>query len=302
VCTNGTAGGHCLVSGTSLNISTTLTVYTRQATSTCYQSNNTILSVTDLRQPVLNEIDIDGLNIALNWLLNYTAAGLPAVSSIVYLFWNAPPGLGVHDWSVDAYQSLKSLLAFPIWEFSANNYGDPFEEDLPPEFHTSASVCEPYDRIVINSGMFIAYLILQSIVLAFFWGVIIWRWIGHYTVPELSSYPLIDFAAKLINKDILSKHIQLLDTEVEKLVPAGNKQIVEILNDLEVTCREDNRRTGTELRGLGNDIGANSEGGNAVDLRRRLTWPTHSSPAFSPARISRLKDTSHNGIAKTMSV
>jgi hypothetical protein len=255
VCTDGVASGNCLSSGVPLNISTTLTLYSLRASTICARSNNSILSISDIGKPTQDDIDIHGLNLALNWLLNYTAEGLPAISSILYLFSNAQPGLGLHDWSIVAYQSLKSLVAFPIWEFSVNNFGDPFKETLPSNFSTSASLCKPYDKIALDPRAFIAYLVLQSTVLLFFCAVIILRLVYKSVIPELSAYPLVDFTAKLAEKTILEEHHPIWDLKKANLMDAESKEVVETLKDVQVIRRN------------------KSEGHSLGVLRCRPTWP-----------------------------
>ena len=45
--------------------------------------------------------------------------------------------------------------------------------------------------------MFIIFCVLQAVVQAFVWGVLIWLWATSGHLPELSAYPLIDFATKI---------------------------------------------------------------------------------------------------------
>jgi hypothetical protein len=218
-----------------------MTAFRRRASTTCTLTNNTILSVSNLGEPIQSPIDVNGLEIALNWLLNFTAAGLPVISSIPYLFWNADEKVGVRDWSVDAYRSFKSILTFPIWEFAPNNYGDPFKEPLPDEFHTTAAICKPYDRIVVNSGMLITYIILQSLLLFGAWTFAVWRNVERSIIPYLSAFPLIDFVAKLIDKDSLDQNHLLLSDKIDKL-RAGDS--VDVLNTLKDSIAVSNQSTG----------------------------------------------------------
>jgi hypothetical protein len=226
-----------VLGGTPLNISTTLTVYSLLATTTCAQNNNSILSVSDLGKPTQNDIDLNGLDIALHWLLNYTAQGLPAISSISYLFWEAPSELAYHDWSIVAYQSLKSIIAFPIWEFSRNNFGDPRLEPLPDEFKISASLCRPYYKILLDSRLFVAYLVLQSTVIMCCWAVIVWRLVCRIVIAELSSYPLVDFAAKLVEKVISREHRLIWDFRKDILWNAKSTKVLKTLKNVEVIRR-----------------------------------------------------------------
>lgn len=229
-----------------LNITTTFTLYSLSASTACSRSNNSILSIADLGKPTLHEIDIDGLNLALNWLLNYTAQGLPAMSSLAYMFSNAASKDNYHDWSVATYQSLKSILAFPIWVFSVNNFGDRSEEPLPPEFHTSASLSKPLDKIVLNPAAFIAYIVLQATVIMVFWAVIIWHLVCKSVTPKLSSYPLVDFAAKLVCEHVLGERRSMSTLQQELPVDAESKEVITSLQEVRVLRRIESERQGSQ--------------------------------------------------------
>ncbi|TKA78168.1 hypothetical protein B0A55_03897 [Friedmanniomyces simplex] len=183
-CPNGTRDGKCLTSqpGPVPNVSTTMTVYNRQATTVCGARNNSILSVYDLGDPQLDEgVNITALRLAVGWLLNYTAAGLPAESSLNFWF---------------------CLLAFILWEFCTNNNENPAlsaeqtggQPNLPAAFQTTASLSEPYTRFVLNRAAFITYLSLEAFALAFCWAMFIWQCVQGKHLPEISSYPQVDFA------------------------------------------------------------------------------------------------------------
>ena len=166
----------------------------------------------------MHEIDLHALSLALNWLLNYTRQGIPASSSLAFKFSNgeATPA-GFNDWSIGAYQSLKSVLAFPLWAFSVNNVGDPERSNrtLPHEFNTSAALCKPLEKLVLNRMAFAVYIALQASIILFFWATIIWRWYSKSAIPELSSYPLVDFVAKCVRKDVLLEHTPICSSERE---------------------------------------------------------------------------------------
>lgn len=150
-------------------------------------------------------VNMTALHRAVGWLLNYTASGLPAESSINFWFWFDPSSIYSAVWEGNAYTTLQSLLAFIIWEFCTNNNENPAlqtgsQSALPAPFQTTASISVPYTRFVLNRGAFITYLILQSSALALCWSVIVWQCISGHRHPKISSYPLIDFASKLQEK------------------------------------------------------------------------------------------------------
>lgn len=51
--------------------------------------------------------------------------------------------------------------------------------------------------------MFILFCVLQGVVQAFAWGVLIWLWLSKLDFPETSSYPIIDFAIRTRFSDSL---------------------------------------------------------------------------------------------------
>lgn len=210
-CPNGIQAGSCRISqpGPVPNVSTTMTVYNRQATTVCAASNNSILSVYDLGDPQLDlAVNITALHLAVGWLLNYTASGPPAESSINFWFWFTPSGTYSSIWEANAYTTLQSLLAFIFWEFCTNNNENPVvapeqtggQPALSAAFQTTASISVPYTRFVLNRGAFITYVILQFSALALCWSVIVWQCVSGHHHPKISSYPLIDFASKLQEK------------------------------------------------------------------------------------------------------
>lgn len=250
VCQNGTAGQICQNRGS--KVSATLAVHSRRATTACAIANNSILSVSQLGAPVLNDdIDIEALGDALTWLLNFTAAGIPAQSSVVFSLWYNPPYVSYHYWSMEAYKTLKSLLAFPLWEFSENNFGNPYLDSTPrpPEFKTSASISEPFMRLVIDKNMWITYLVLESVMISIFWIIIAWRCCWRMYLPANSSHPLIDSAVKLVERKsgvLLSE----AGGKARDLWNAGDREILSCFGDLEVIYRHEHGSRQTDILAL----------------------------------------------------
>lgn len=94
----------------------------------------------------------------------------------------------------NAYTTLQSLLAFSLWEFSINNNGNVnltlqgMQQYLsqPAEFQTKATISHEYTRFVMNYSTFIAYLVLQSMILAFCWSITLWYCASK--TPAISAY------------------------------------------------------------------------------------------------------------------
>lgn len=82
--------------------------------------------MTDLGEPqVLEDIDIVALRRAVAWLLDYSAAELPAQSSVSFWLWYNPSKAYNSMWEADSYITFQSLLSFILWRFTANNNGNP---------------------------------------------------------------------------------------------------------------------------------------------------------------------------------
>lgn len=185
-------------------------------------------------------IDLSAYRASMGWLLDFNASGIPAPSSIAGVFWSSPDQLSSDYWSSELYHSFQSLLAFPFWQFNPNNFGNThlnakeIASDLPPEFYTTASITKPYTRIIINKFMFIAFLLLESFILAFIWMVPVWLWLYPRKMPKRSSYPLIDFAFK-------SSISRLSEGDMSKrLMEASDRETRSVLKDVFVTrCKDD---------------------------------------------------------------
>lgn len=162
-CIAGASQTGCLVeeSGIVPNVTTTMAVYERTATSICGARNNSILSVSDLGELQPNDvIDIAALKLAIGWLFNYAASDTPAMSSVAFWFWLAPVQTSTYrnTWEQNAYATLQSLLAFSLWEFNINNNGNVnltlqgMQQylSLPAEFQTKATIGHEYTRFVLK--------------------------------------------------------------------------------------------------------------------------------------------------------
>jgi hypothetical protein len=168
------------------------------------RSNTSLTSINPTSEAVPYTVeDIGALKDAMGWLLNYTASGLPASSSPLYMLWNRQ-GLSDSAWSIEAYRTLKNMLAFVLWFFSDNNFGNPALSDansltadetwsfLPDMYRTTASLCTPYVRLNVNQGMFALYIALELIPLLFCWAAIYWLWVMRDEFMETTSFPSID--------------------------------------------------------------------------------------------------------------
>jgi hypothetical protein len=237
VCTNGTNDGQCITSVPTPNLTTTFSIFSRKASIVTSRLNYTIMSVLDAGEPTLSgDIDLPSYRLALDWLLDFNASGIPAPSSIAGVFWSSPEQLSSNYWSSELYNVLQSILVFPIWQFNANNFGNTqlqatdIVSGLPPEFYTTALITKPYTRIVINRYMFIAFLVLESAMLAFIWLVPIWLCFSPRRLPKTSPYPLIDFVFK---SSILSA--SSLEDISTRIFGANDKETRSILKDVSVS-------------------------------------------------------------------
>ncbi|KAF2464221.1 uncharacterized protein BDR25DRAFT_159442, partial [Lindgomyces ingoldianus] len=203
VCANGTDSGECERPLARPNITTTMSVYKRTASIVASRKNYSISAVTNFGQAEQNSaIDIASFRNGLAWFLDFNASSTPPPSSVAEHFWNGQEQLGSPYWSSELTRLLQGMLAFPLWYFQPNNYGNPdlqmkdMIDRLPKEFYTKAQITRSYTRMTIDREMFIAFIILESLVLMSIWAILLWLWSTRPSLPKLSSYPLVDFAFK----------------------------------------------------------------------------------------------------------
>lgn len=158
-----------------------VTFFTRQATIVGGRSNFSTTMTDSLTPPQRlgpEELDLPAYRESLRWLLNFTDAAIPWPSSILENFYVSYREMqqGIFG---PLTHNFQSILAFPFWLFNANNYGnlELKEEDmvtsLPTAFYTHAAVARPYTKITFSHDMFVLFVSLQAIVMAFVWAVLL---------------------------------------------------------------------------------------------------------------------------------
>jgi hypothetical protein len=114
---------------------------------------------------------------------------------------------------------------------------------LPPEYSTTASICNTYVKVVVDPSMFAAYLILQLVVLLFVWANLIIIWLSRSMLPEISSYRLIDFAAKAVENNVPNRRTGL-DEKLESMTNGGDGRVRKELRDVKVLLRSNGGEPG----------------------------------------------------------
>jgi hypothetical protein len=238
-CTEGQNNDKCRDTGSRWNISTTVQTYRRQATTISARSNNSIVAVSNIGDAVPSSIaDIQALQTALGWLFNSTAAGLPFQSSLVYEIWRTSTGLSEHDWEVEAYKTLTSSLAFALWFFTPNSYGNQAYAKainanpqtasgvLPSEYQTVAAVAQPSTHFVVDRNMFILYVVLQAIPVVIAWVIYAMVLITSLPRTTPSSFPLLDFWFKADMVGSLPSVEEMEDTGDSELISMASGIII----------------------------------------------------------------------------
>lgn len=169
--------------------------------------NRTILAVSNVvAQEARHPIDAEALGQSMGWLLNYTAANLPPVSSVAHPFTFIPSSVFEADWHLQAYDTLQNMLGYSLWYFTENNEGnkdlamDQRQGTAPTvaaQFHVDASLCQSFTRFVIQRRSLHLYVALHSALLAFCWAALARGLAIHARLPKASSFPAVDFGAKL---------------------------------------------------------------------------------------------------------
>jgi hypothetical protein len=211
----------------------TVVVYRLEATTVSARSNNSIVAVSTTGKPQISEInDMENLTEALGWLFNYTAAKLPDESSPTFLIWDNSEGQSEHDWAVEAFHTLKSSVAFVLWFFSVNNYGnqDLSPQALPSEFHTIAAISKRSIQFVVDRRMFYLYISLQLVPIALGWVAFIWSMRNSRRQTKLSSFPLLDFVLKTSLDGVILPQEEVLNAEDESFIKFSDEVVVHLAN------------------------------------------------------------------------
>lgn len=189
------------------NITTTMAVFGRQGTVISARSNLTITGISDLTPPVpiaMTASDVVAYRAALSWLMDFSAANIPAQSSILEIFWDNQGSLSGTYTDGILLQNFRSILAFPIWLFNANNYGNTalnnseLNVGLPPEFYTRAAVVSPLVKLQFDSTLLKVFIVLEGIVLLTLWAALLWLFAPWSSGASfaISSFPAFDFLFK----------------------------------------------------------------------------------------------------------
>ena len=237
ICESVVANGTCVTTSPPQNITTTVSFFERTATMLSSRSNLTIVEISNLSEPkkmALSDDDVRGYRVALSWLLDYAKAGIPAPSSIIESFWTSRALLG--DSTIDGIllQNLQSILAFPVWLFNANNWGNtgvqgaglsPF---VPSEFYKTASIVKPYVKLEFDPVVLVLFIVFQGSVLLFLWGLLAWTVLAVGGLPAVSSFPLFDFSFK--------SGVDMQEASREKVWNAGDSEVLELVEGAKVVA------------------------------------------------------------------
>lgn len=225
LCSQSITMAACLQDTRTANMTTAVSFFTRQVSTVSGRANLSIATTDSLSPPTRleDELDLPAYRDSLRWLLNFTDAAIPFPSAILENFWVSRGEMEAGIFGPLA-RNFQSILAFPFWLFNANNYGNIAlqEKDmissLPQMFYTEAAIVKPYTKISFDRFMFLLFIVFQSLVLAFVWGVLLWFWITVRHLPVvLSSFPLFDatFKAKV---DSVANQPKLLRADGADLV------------------------------------------------------------------------------------
>jgi hypothetical protein len=243
VCPKGSVDDQCVGDGPLPNITTTFAVYHRKSSIVTSRSNFSILAVTDVMDAEIDpELDMNGFKQALNWMLDFDKAGIPSVSSIVGIFWGGQEQLSNTYWEPELIATFESILAYPIWFFNWNNFGNVnlsarvMSANLPKEFYTAATLTRPYTKIELSRPFVIAFLLLECIVLLSVVASLVWLCIGTKAFPKLTSFPIMNFLLKA-RHNINTRSIKFWEKGNDDLYLVGDSEVLKHLSRLNpVTC------------------------------------------------------------------
>ncbi|KAK0627904.1 hypothetical protein B0T14DRAFT_422946 [Immersiella caudata] len=227
------------------NITTTMAVFGRQATVISARSNLTITSISDLTPPIpisMTASDVRAYRAALSWLMDFSAANIPAQSSILEIFWDNQDSLSGTYTDGILLQNFRGILAFPIWLFNANNYGNTalnnseLNVGLPPEFYTKAAVVSPLVKLHFDSTLLKVFIVLEGIVVLTLWVALFWLFAPWSSGASfvISSFPAFDFLFKTDVVEAVGDSRSSGDTETGRLKRGKGPKILKRVNQVVV--------------------------------------------------------------------
>jgi hypothetical protein len=210
----------------SVQISTSV-AFSRRTANTFYARNNgSLIAVANISDPSSLTIQPADLLFALNRFFgdaplapNQTSTTL----SLVTYVWSLVRQVQAPTETTDGELYLRSLLTLPILWFQPNAYGDTIptsiptnvsRSDVPPDLLTTAHLEKSNARVVISLWTVIVFLSVGTIL--FVWCITLMAWAMSVQGPEISHFPLLDFASRIAaGKD-------LAESPVDQIAPAAS--------------------------------------------------------------------------------
>ena len=96
-------------------------------------------------------------------------------------------------------QCFRSLLAFPVWLFNANNYGNTrlgnkaLNADLPGGFYKRAGVVRPLVKLKFDGRLVGLFVVLEGVVVVVLWVGLVWLFVPWWGRGGGTAFPLVDF-------------------------------------------------------------------------------------------------------------
>ena len=242
-----TSSAKCITDFPQPNLTTTLTLHYRTATLLSSRLNLTVLSLSDLSSPTLlpfTDPSLAAYRSALAWLIDYKHSGIPGISSILEVFWSNQAALNATYTDGFVLQNFRSLLAFPVWLFNANNYGNIQLEkailnpNLPKEFYATAAVVKPLVKLKFDPTLLFTFAVLEALVLVVLWGSLVWLFLpwGQGAGLLVTSFPVLDF--------LFRAEARVGETDRQELRAAGGSEALKSFGGVRVhaTTAEGRRR------------------------------------------------------------
>ena len=192
----------------SVQISTSFAFARRTANTFYSRTNGSLLTIANVSDPSPLNIQPTDLLFVLDRFFgdaplapNQTSTTL---SLLNYVFNQVLP-LQSPTRSSDGVLLLRSLLTVPVLWFQPNFMGGnisttPIPTDipragLPSELYTTAHWEKSNDRVVISLWTVIVFLALGTVI--YVWCLALMTWAMSLQGPELSKFPLVDFASRI---------------------------------------------------------------------------------------------------------
>jgi hypothetical protein len=184
------------------------------------RTNQTILSVTNVRPPAANQtISPEGIYTALGQVFGVNGGirdhDNSTTATLIEAIWSSVEN--TNGQASNTYQTLlQAMITTPILLFNPNGINadlvqtpvNSTQPGLPADLYTTATYVEPIGRVTIEQWTVVVYIVIALSMYIFCIGLLAWGM--RIQRPPASRFPLVDFTARTLSKGFTADSLATL--------------------------------------------------------------------------------------------